>query len=88
VQQHPYKEALPYILSVLQARTMAGLTTHVGKRKTHSNYMGNGIADHLASALAYGQPPSAIYFTGAHTHLSNGHGRTPPNLTSLTLLRP
>jgi hypothetical protein len=75
MQQHLHREILSSILSTLQTRTTAGLTTHLGKIKAHNNsIMANHQADHLANTVADGQPRDATYFRGAHIHLGQWTG--------------
>jgi hypothetical protein len=73
MQQHPTEIYSP--LSTLQTRNASWFATHIGKTKAHNNSVGNDHADHLANTIVDGQPPDAIYFRGAHTHL--GHWTWP-----------
>jgi hypothetical protein len=70
MQQHPHRETLTSIISALQTRTAARLTTHIdNKIKAHNNSMGNDIAYHLTNTVVDGQLLAAIHFRIAHTHL-------------------
>jgi hypothetical protein len=69
MQQHPHKETLSSIISILQTRTTAGLTTHLSKIEAHNKSKGNEIIDQLANIVANGQPHDAIHLCGVHTYL-------------------
>jgi hypothetical protein len=90
MRQHPHGKVPSSVISTLRTRTAARITTHIGKIKAHINSMGNIHADHLANIVADGQPPDAIYFRGALTHLghwtwpyTNQHNEPPPLKTLL-----
>jgi hypothetical protein len=76
IRHYFQRDVLSSIPSTLQARTMAGLTTHIVKVRFHNNFKGNNIAYHLANTTVDGQPLNALNFKGAqHTH--GGHWNWP-----------
>jgi hypothetical protein len=69
MRQHFHREMIFSIISTLQTRTAAGLTTHLGKVKAHNNSMGNDQIDNLTDLFAHDQPPDATYFIEVPTHV-------------------